>query len=97
MKHSRKTYHFPDEPPPPDEFDDFQKIHHFPTHYITSTPLPGYESGFIDREKLVRLVPDFYDRDVYLCGPPLMMDATVKNLEGLGVPIKNIHFEKFSF
>ena len=79
------------------EFEEFQKIHPFTIHYIMSAPTEGYESGFIDREKLVRLTPDFYDRDVYLCGPPPMMTATVKNLEGLGVPIKNIHFEKFSF
>jgi predicted ferric reductase len=79
------------------EFDALQSTCNFPIHYILGAPTPGYESGFIDREKIVRLVPDFYDRDVFLCGPPPMMDATVKNLEGLGLERDHIHFEKFSF
>lgn len=79
------------------EFEALQGMCNFPIHYILGAPTPGYESGFIDREKIVRLVPDFYDRDVFLCGPPPMMDATVKNLEGLGLDRGHIHFEKFSF
>lgn len=79
------------------EFDELTQIHHFPVHYIVGTPISGYELGYIDREKIVRLVPDFLERDVFLCGPPAMMDATIRNLEGLGIPINNIHFEKFSF
>ncbi len=79
------------------EFEACQAIYPFPIHYILSTPTPGYESGYLDREKLVRLVPDFFDRDVFLCGPPPMMDATVKNLKGVGFKNMNIHYEKFSF
>lgn len=66
-------------------------------HHVLGTPTPGYESGFIDKEKIVRLVPDFYTRDVFLCGPPPMMKGTVANLKDLGFADENIHFEKFSF
>lgn len=66
-------------------------------HNILGTPTPGYESGFIDKEKIVRLVPDFYDREVFLCGPPPMMKATADNLKDLGFPPEHIHYEKFSF
>lgn len=57
----------------------------------------GYagEKGFIDAEKIQRLVPDFREREVYLCGPPPMMTALVATLTKLGVAKNHIHFEKF--
>ncbi len=66
-------------------------------HHVVSTPSAGYESGFIDKEKIVRLVPDFYEREVFLCGPPVMMKIMVQNLKELGFDNRHIHFEKFSF
>ncbi len=65
--------------------------------HILGTPTPGYESGFIDKEKIVRLAPDFYTREVYLCGPPVMMNLMVGHLKGLGFDAHHIHYEKFSF
>jgi ferredoxin-NADP reductase len=41
--------------------------------------------------------PDYLERDVYLCGPPVMMDIVVKVLRELKIPEKQIHFEKFSY
>lgn len=64
--------------------------------YVLGTPVPGYESGFIDRDLITRLVPDFYDRDVFLCGPPMMMKAVSTALQVLGLPKGRIHFEEFS-
>lgn len=66
-------------------------------NYILSAPALGYESGYIDKEKIVRLVPDFFAREVFLCGPPPMMKVMVKTLKELGFPSRDIHFEKFSF
>ena len=40
-------------------------------------------------------VPDIVERDVYLCGPPGMMDLAMKNLHLLGVPRSQIHQERF--
>jgi predicted ferric reductase len=65
--------------------------------YILGTPVEGYESGRLDKEKVVRLVPDFFDREVFLCGPPPMMAAVVKMLKELGFGSQHIHFENFSF
>jgi predicted ferric reductase len=56
---------------------------------------PG-EKGFIDTEKLKRLVPDVTSRDVYLCGPPPMMKALKESLRALGVPSSQIHWERFA-
>ncbi|MER5540972.1 ferredoxin reductase family protein [Streptomyces sp. NPDC001118] len=46
--------------------------------------------------ELARLVPDIGDRDVFLCGPPGMMTAVLRSLGDLGVPKRQIHFERFS-
>ncbi|MFF1452142.1 ferric reductase-like transmembrane domain-containing protein [Streptomyces sp. NPDC058274] len=46
--------------------------------------------------ELARLVPDVADRDVFLCGPPPMMNAVLRSLRELDVPKQQIHFERFS-
>ena len=66
-------------------------------HYVTSIPTPGYESGRLDKEKIIRLVPDFFSREVFLCGPPLMMKSLVKDLSEIGFSAQHVHFENFAF
>jgi predicted ferric reductase len=44
-----------------------------------------------------RLVPDINRRDVYLCGPQGLVDASVKILHRLRVPKKHIHLDPFEF
>jgi len=58
----------------------------------------GYrgETGFIDQEKIVRLVPDVAERDIFLCGPPPMMWGVMDQLKALGVPDAQIHYERFA-
>jgi predicted ferric reductase len=46
--------------------------------------------------ELARLVPDITGRDVFLCGPPPMMNAVIGSLRELGVPKQQVHFERFS-
>ncbi|MCU1378239.1 MAG: oxidoreductase [Acidimicrobiales bacterium] len=43
------------------------------------------------------LVPDIADRDVFVCGPPAMVDAVRRRLRALHVPARQIHFERFSY
>jgi ferredoxin-NADP reductase len=40
-------------------------------------------------------VPDVVERDIYLCGPPGMMNLAIKNLRSLGVSPARIHHERF--
>ena len=35
------------------------------------------------------------DTEVFLCGPPPMVDAAVSSLEARGIPPAHIHFESF--
>ena len=78
------------------EFDALNERGVCAVHYIVSTPTEGYESGYLDQEKLLRLVPDFPERDIFICGPAPMMDATIALLRKLGVTQDHLHFEKFS-
>jgi ferredoxin-NADP reductase len=40
-------------------------------------------------------IPDIAQRDVYLCGPPGMMDVVTRSLRALGVRRSQIHQERF--
>lgn len=51
----------------------------------------------IDQEKISRLVPDFREREVYLCGPAPMMDSLIKILLTAGLPKKHLHYEQFAY
>jgi ferredoxin-NADP reductase len=59
---------------------------------VTGPPVPDRLSA----RDLAGLVPDIAERDVYLCGPPPMMRAVLATLRELGVPGRQIHFERFS-
>jgi len=54
------------------------------------------ETGFVDQEKIARLVPDVTTRDIFLCGPPPMMWGIRDQLKALGVPAEQIHYERFA-
>jgi predicted ferric reductase len=43
------------------------------------------------------LIPDIARRDVYVCGPPAMLDALRRRLRVLGVPRHHVHFERFDY
>lgn len=79
------------------ELQPLAKAINMPLYNVLSEQ-PGYkgETGFIDKEKIARLVPDVAGRDVFLCGPPPMMAGIKKALAELGVPQTQIHYERFA-
>ncbi len=81
------------------ELEDIKKQYGTLTiHYVLSAPTTaGHETGRLDKNKIIRLVPDFYEREAFLCGPTTMMEAMAQHLKELGFPKKHIHYEKFSF
>lgn len=50
----------------------------------------------LSAKRLRKLLPDIAQRDVYVCGPGPMMDATVAALGELGVDEDQIHTERFA-
>lgn len=80
-----------------EELDKLLEKYTFPIHYIvTQDPNFKGETGRIDGEKIKKLCPDFLERDIYLCGPPPMMEAIIKDLKHMGVPHSQLHYEKFT-
>jgi predicted ferric reductase len=47
-------------------------------------------------EQLLELVPDIADRDVFVCGPPAMTEATRASLGRTGVPRRRVSVERFA-
>ena len=48
-------------------------------------------------EHLQTLMPDIAARDVYVCGPPAMADATRTSLDRSGVSRRHIFTERFAY
>ncbi|WP_327318492.1 ferredoxin reductase family protein [Streptomyces sp. NBC_01235] len=61
-------------------------------HLVTGPPVPDR----LAPRELAALVPDIAERDVFLCGPPPMMNAVLGTLRELDVPKTQVHFERFS-
>jgi predicted ferric reductase len=58
---------------------------------------PGGDADPFTGRRLASVVPGVTEHDVYLCGPPRMMDAAHAALRRVGVPRKHIHTESFEF
>ena len=56
---------------------------------------PGGEH-LLSPDHLTELVPDLTDRDVYVCGPPGMTNAVLRNVRAAGVRRRHIHVERFA-
>jgi len=54
------------------------------------------EKGRIDKDKIVRLMPDYAERDFFICGPPRMVKGLRLILKDLKIKAGRIYFEKFS-
>lgn len=79
------------------ELDGLARDYGLVVHHILSHEAnwPG-ERGFIDRDRIQRLAPDVLERDVYLCGPPVMMNLVRQALRELDVPVSRVFWERFA-
>ncbi|MEU1519374.1 ferredoxin reductase family protein [Streptomyces sp. NPDC005811] len=75
-----------------DELRDLAVAKGAELHLVTGPPVPDR----LAPRELAALVPDIAERDVFLCGPPPMMNAVLGSLRELDVPRQQIHFERFS-
>jgi propane monooxygenase reductase subunit len=51
----------------------------------------GLVTDIVQRNEL-----DLASCDVYLCGPPPMVDAALALMEASQVPVEQVHFDKFT-
>ena len=67
------------------------------THLVLSQDFaPPHQQGRLDKEMIMRLVPDIKDREIYLCGPQGLTRALLKELKQLSLASSLLHYEKFS-
>jgi predicted ferric reductase len=80
------------------ELDELASLRGATVHYLVgrrgSREMP---SDPLDPRALRRLVPDLFDRDIYVCGPAGMMERVLGGLHWLRIPESQIHYERFSF
>jgi len=56
---------------------------------------PG-EKGYVTADLLARHLGDVQAPEVFICGPPVMMNGVIKALHGMGISKGQIHFERFA-
>jgi mono/diheme cytochrome c family protein len=61
------------------------------------TVVPRDTDGFLTAERLAAENADLESSDVLICGPPAMIMSLRSQLEGLGLPEKQVHAEEFGF
>ena len=76
-----------------DELDALARARAAEVHYV----LGDRDPGILSAEHLQALVPDIATRDVYLCGPPAMTEATRASLGRSGVSSRHIVTERFAY
>ena len=79
------------------EIDDLVRSRGIVVHPIAGTDIGDDETDRLGIPALRRLVPDIAERDVYLCGPPALVDALHRRLRHLRVPAHRIHSERFAY
>ena len=72
------------------ELDELARRRGADLHYVVgAAPLSA--------ERLLELVPDLPERDVFVCGPPAMTEAMRDSLGRTGVPRRQVSVERFAF
>ncbi|MDQ6725024.1 MAG: oxidoreductase, partial [Actinomycetota bacterium] len=79
------------------ELDHLARERGIVVHPIAGTDIGDDETDRLGVPALRRLVPDIAERDVYVCGPPALIDALTRRLRRLGVARQHIHAERFSY
>lgn len=65
-------------------------------HILSEDPSWPGERGRIDQACIERQAPDAREREIYLCGPPVMMKSVRAALASIGVPPRQVHDERFT-
>lgn len=79
-----------------DELERIARYRDIELHYVVGDHAAPGNEDLLSSEHLRELVPDIIERDIFLCGPPGMMDVLERNVRRAGVPRKQIHTERFA-
>jgi predicted ferric reductase len=78
------------------ELDELARRRGAEVHYVLGDHRAPGAGELLSPEHLCRLVPDIAARDVYVCGPPAMTEATRASLDRSGVSRRHIFTERFA-
>jgi predicted ferric reductase len=78
------------------EIDRIARDRGLTVHYVVGDHTAPGGARLLSTEHLLEMVPDLVDREIFLCGPPVMMHFATKHLLAAGVPFKYIHTELFA-
>jgi len=79
-----------------DELRDLAAQKRVGLHIVAGDHLSPEGSRLLSAAHLRELVPDIAEREVYICGPPAMADATRRSVRQAHVPARYIHTERFA-
>ena len=80
-----------------EELDELARLRGAELHYVLGDHRHRSAAALLTVEHLERLVPDIAARDVYVCGPPGMTEATCATLRRSGVARGHIFTERFAY
>jgi ferredoxin-NADP reductase len=79
-----------------EELEALARERGFALHVLVGDHADAEGARLLSPEHLRELVPDVAERDVFVCGPPAMTDAVVRNVRRAGAPRRNVHAERFA-
>ncbi len=79
-----------------DELDTLAAARGARMHYVIGDHRVAGNAHLLSAAHLRGLVPDLAERDVYVCGPPAMMEVIERTVQACGVPRHHIHSERFA-
>jgi ferredoxin-NADP reductase len=79
-----------------DELDRIAADRGIQLRYVVGDHASPQGRELLSARHLNTLVPDITERDVYLCGPPGMVDGVLNRLRAIGVPRRQLHIERFA-
>jgi len=79
-----------------EELEELARRRGVEVHYVLGDHRDAGAAELLSADHLGRLVPDIATRDVYVCGPPAMADATGQSLRRAGVPRRHVITERFA-
>jgi ferredoxin-NADP reductase len=65
-------------------------------HYVVGDHATDEGRRYLAPEHLLELVPDIVQREVYVCGPPALIDIVTRHVREAGVARRHIHAERFA-
>jgi predicted ferric reductase len=78
------------------ELDTFTRKRGIKVIYVIGDHRGPEGAYLMSPDHLRKILPDINEREIYVCGPPAMMDVMLRNLREAQVDPKYVHTERFA-